>query len=431
MVNLTPFNIAVPDSQIEQLQQKLEYATFPDELDAAGWDMGVPLAEAKRLATVWRENFDWRAQEKKLNDQLKQFILPVSVDGFGELDIHLVYHRSENPNAIPLLFIHGWPGSFLEATKLIPLLMKEDGGPDFDIIAPSLPNFGFSMGVQKKGFGLAQYAETLHKVMVSLEYDEYGKLIQGGDWGSMIARTMSQYYAKHIQAIHLNFIPVIPPYPWRSPLRFFQSLVSVPFSAKDRAYIARSMDYLMRGNAYMKQQETRPQTLGYGLHDSPVALLAWIYDKLHSWSDSYSWTDEEILTWVSIYYFSRAGPTASTRIYYEASAKRSANNSTAENGTADGQEPKNWMPLEQVLAAQAPPNVRFAVAQFKEELVMWPMAWYHSIGNVVKEKEFDRGGHFAAFEVPELLAGDLYEFFGRDGAAYEAVQGKDGYRASG
>jgi hypothetical protein len=138
----------------------------------------------------------------------------------------------------------------------------------------------------------------------------------------MIARAMAQYYAKHIQAIHLNFIPVIPPFPWRNPLRFLQSLASVPFSAKDRRAIGRTVDYALNGNAYMKQQETRPQTLGYGLHDSPVALLAWIYDKLHSWSDNYQWTDDEILTWISVYYFSRAGPTASTRIYHEGSASQ-------------------------------------------------------------------------------------------------------------
>lgn len=239
----------------------------------------------------------------------------------------------------------------------------------------------------------------------------------------MIARTMAQYYAASIQAIHLNFIPVPPPYPWKSPLRFLQSIVSVPFSAKDRASIARTLDYAFRGNAYMKQQESRPQTLGYGLNDSPVGLLAWIYDKMHSWSDSYPWTDEEILTWVSVYYFSTAGPTASTRIYYEASAPRPDSQTVG----VDGKMITRWMSLSECLAACAPPNVRFAVAQFKEEIVMWPMAWYRAIGNVVQEKEFNRGGHFAAWEVPELLAGDLKEFLGRDGPAYAAVQERDGY----
>lgn len=239
----------------------------------------------------------------------------------------------------------------------------------------------------------------------------------------MLARTMAQYYASSIQAIHLNFIPVTPPYPWKSPLRFLHSLISVPFSAKDRASIARTMDYAFRGNAYMKQQGTRPQTLGYGLHDSPVALLAWIYDKMHSWSDAYPWTEEEILTWVSVYYFSRAGPMASTRIYYESQAAKPGDSVLG----VDGKAVTRWTTLEECFAACATGNVRFAVAQFKEEIIMWPMAWYRAIGNVVQEHEFDRGGHFAAWEVPELLAGDLQTFLGRDGPAYAAVQGKDGY----
>lgn len=255
-----------------------------------------------------------------------------------------------------------------------------------------------------------------------------GSVIQGGDWGSMIARTISQFYPQHTQAIHLNFIPVIPPFPWRSPYQFLKSLISVPFSAKDRGFIARSLGYLTRGNAYMKQQETRPQTLGYGLHDSPVGLLAWIYDKMHIWTDKYPWTDEEILTWVSVYYFSTAGPMASTRIYYEASApKRDDIEVSSKGGSKGVKEDLKYMSLEQVLGARAPYNVRFAVAQFQEELIMWPMEWYRSIGNVVQETEFDRGGHFAAWEVPELLAADIKRFLGNNGPAFGAVSDRDGY----
>jgi hypothetical protein len=247
----------------------------------------------------------------------------------------------------------------------------------------------------------------------------------------MIARTMSQYYPQSTQAIHLNFTPVIPPYPWRSPYQFLKSLVSVPFSAKDRGYIARTMGYITRGNGYLRQQETRPQTLGYGLHDSPVGLLAWIYDKMHTWSDKYPWTDEEILTWVSVYYFSTAGPTASTRIYYEASAPKSSGNAAvSEDGAQKDlleRTDVNYMSMEQVFGARAPQNVRFAVAQFREEIIMWPMAWYRSIGNVVQETEYDRGGHFAAWEVPELLASDIKRFVGNNGPAYGAVADRDGY----
>ncbi|KAJ5113344.1 epoxide hydrolase [Penicillium angulare] len=422
MAKATPFTINVPDEQIKELHQKLQLVTFPDELEDAGWSMGVPLNDMKRLVTTWRESFDWRAREKKLNEQLKQFTVPVLVDGFGELDIHVVHHRSENPRSIPLLFIHGCnvlprpfsppdilircsgPGNFLEATKLIPLLTKGDDGASFDVIAPSLPNFGFSEGAKKRSFGLAQYAETLHKIMIALGYEEY--VIQGGDWGAILARTMTIYYSQHIKSIHINFIPCPPPYPWRNPLRFLSSLVSVPFSAKDRASIARTMSYISIDNAYSKQQSSRPQTLGYGIHDSPVALLAWIYDKLHSWSEGYAWTDEEILTWV------------------KAAVEKPELNEA--NSNVEG-ERKNWTSLSQALASVAPASVRIAVAQFKEELVMWPMAWYRVIGNVVKEKEFDRGGHFAAWEVPELLAQDLKEFHGKDGAGYALVEGRDGY----
>lgn len=237
----------------------------------------------------------------------------------------------------------------------------------------------------------------------------------------MLSRTMAQYYSDHIQAIHVNFAAVMPPYPWRDPLRFLQSLISVPFSAKDRRYISRSIEYVTKGNAYMKVQGSRPQTLGYSLHDSPVGLLAWIYDKLHCWSSDYQWTDEEILTWVSVYYFSRAGPTASTRIYYEASAPV-PESAKSKNGDAT-----KWTTLDQSIGGTAPSNIKFAVAQFKDEIIQWPLFWAGAMGNVVKTTEFDSGGHFAAWEVPELLAGDLKEFLGKGGAAYGAVASKDGY----
>ncbi|KAF7592894.1 hypothetical protein BBP40_012306 [Aspergillus hancockii] len=406
-----PFKISIPDAQLHLLQQKLATATFPDELDDAEWDMGVPLGEMKRLTTYWRDGFDWRKKEQELNENLTQTIVPITVLRFGELDIHCLHHTSQNPNAIPLLFIHGWPGSFLEATKLIPLLTKGDEAhPAFHLVAPSLPNFGFIR--DKKAFGLVQYAEAMHAVMSALGYEEYA--IQGGDWGSIIARAMANRYPDHIKAVHLNFLPVVPPYPWRSPLVFLRSILTIPFSSNDKPHLATTQDYLNQGNAYLRQQETRPQTLGYALHDSPVALLAWIYDKLHSWTDEYPWTDEEILTWVSIYYFSTAGPAASVRIYCEAARNDSSS-------TASG------MSTLDVLSTPTPANVRLAVAQFKRELIKVPMSWTRLAGSAVRAKEFDCGGHFAAWEVPELLAGDIRSFLGKNGQAYGAVSGKSGY----
>ncbi|GIJ82347.1 hypothetical protein Asppvi_000854 [Aspergillus pseudoviridinutans] len=417
MNRIRPFNIRIPDSQLDLLNQKLQSASFPDELDAAGWDLGVPLDEIKRLTAYWRDGFDWRAKEKELNEKLQQFMVSVSVPGFAELDIHYVHQKSPTPGAIPLLFLHGWPGSFLEAVKLIPLLTKGDENqPAFDLVVPSLPNFGFSQGVKQRGFGLAQYAQAMHALMLNLGYEEY--VIQGGDWGSIIARVMATLYPQHVKAVHLNFAPVAPPYPWRHPWIFLQSVLTLPFSPKSRALISTTLDYLNRGNAYMRQQETRPQTLGYGLHDSPVALLAWIYDKLHAWADDYPWTDDEILTWVSVYQFSVAGPAASVRIYYEAAQTPPADapaSTLKRVSTVDA------------ISGSIPGEVKLAVAHFKRELVKLPFLWCRSMGSVVRVSEFECGGHFAAWEVPELLAADVRSFLGKYGQACGAVTGKNGY----
>ncbi|KAE8148566.1 Alpha/Beta hydrolase protein [Aspergillus avenaceus] len=406
-----PFEVAVSDAQLDCLQQKLATVTFPDELDDADWEMGVPLKEMRRLATYWRDGFNWRQKERELNENLTQFIVPITVSGFGELDIHCLHHTSPNANAIPLLFIHGWPGSFLEATKLIPLLTcGNENRPAFNVVAPSLPNFGFSSAV-KKGFGLVQYAEAMHAVMSALGYHEY--VIQGGDWGSIIARVMAIRYPNHTKAVHLNFLPVTPSLLW-NPLALLRSILTVPFSAKERAHLMVTKDYLTQGDAYKRQQETRPQTLGYALHDSPVALLAWIYDKLHSWTDNYAWTDDEILTWVSLYYFSTAGPAASIWIYYEA-ARNDSSLSSSGMSTTD------------VLAKPTPGNVKLAVAHFKREVIKLPTSWTGLAGVVVRAREYDCGGHFAAWEVPKLLASDLRSFLGKDGQAFKVVPGKNGY----
>ena len=228
---------------------------------------------------------------------------------------------------------------------------------------------------------------------------------------------MATHYPTHIKAVHLNFLPVSPPLPWRNPLVFLQSLLTIPFSASSKAHLSTTRRYLEQGNAYLRQQETRPQTLGYALQDSPVALLAWVADKLHDWSDGYPWTDDEILTWVSVYWFSTAGPAASVRIYYEAARKGDGAPETATPGVTTFV----------VLGMTAPSGVRFAVAQFREELIKVPLFWARMIGDVVRENEFDCGGHFAAWEVPELLARDLQGFLGKGGPAYAVVTGRDGY----
>jgi pimeloyl-ACP methyl ester carboxylesterase len=299
MAEIIPFRISVPDSQISDLKDRLSRARFPDELDAAAWDLGSPLADVQRLARYWGEAFDWRRAEARLNE-FPQFTTALQADGFEPLRIHFIHQRSSAPGAIPLLYVHGWPGSFYEGTKIIGPLAQGggDGVPAFHVVAPSLPNYGFSEGSKKRGFAIAQYAEVFHKLMLRLGYDEY--VTQGGDWGWAITRTLSLRYPRHVKAQHLNMDMGRPPSLLEHP-RLAVEGAFTPYTEREKKGLARTRWFRERGMGYNNLQSTKPQTLGYALTDSPVALLAWIYEKLHDWTDSYPWTDDEICTWISIY----------------------------------------------------------------------------------------------------------------------------------
>lgn len=177
-----PFRISVSEREITHLKEKLSSTDFPDELDDTAWQMGVPVSSMKRLIARWKDGFDWRISEEKLNE-LPQYVTAIEVEGLETLQIHFVHQRSSVAGAIPLLFCHGWPGSFFEVEKILPLLTKPASGDSvaFHVVAPSLPNFGFSEGTKKRGFGLGQYAEVCHKLMLRLGYIQY--TTQGGDWG--------------------------------------------------------------------------------------------------------------------------------------------------------------------------------------------------------------------------------------------------------
>ncbi|KAI9838492.1 MAG: hypothetical protein M1837_002450 [Sclerophora amabilis] len=411
---ISPFQISIPDAQIDRLKQKLALTTWPDELEDAGWDYGAPLQDVQRLAAYWKDGFDWKRQEEKLNNELAHFRTAVEVDSFGPLDIHFVHQQSEElqSTAIPLLFIHGWPGSFLECSKLLPLLMTHREGssdssapPAFHVVAPSLPNFGFSQGVKKRGFGLGQYAEVCHKLMLKLGYDEY--VIQGGDWGGPISTVIRARYPSACKASHVNMALVGPPSFLETPLLAVQHAVT-PYSESEKRGLERMQYMQNEGMGYMKEQATKPQTLGYALSDSPVGLLAWIYEKLHDWTDDYPWTDDEILTWISIYWFSTAGCAASLRIYYETQHDPTLNFSA--------------------LSSVSTPTVPIGVTYMPKELVLPPKSWARGLGPIVFESEHAEGGHFAAWEKPELLAGDVQKMFGKQGGgAYAVIRGRDGY----
>ncbi|KAA1473718.1 alpha/beta-hydrolase [Dentipellis sp. KUC8613] len=396
-----PFTIAIPDDALALLQQKLALTRLPDELDAAGWAYGAPLADVRRLVARWRGGYDWRAHEAQLNKELPMFTRDVAVDGFGVLNVHYVHQRSEVAAAVPLLFVHGWPGSFLEVRKILPLLTRASKEhPSFHVVAFSLPGYGFSEGVRKKGFTMPQYAELANKLMLALGYEEY--VTQAGDWGHLITRyNAAMNGPKHVKAWHCNIAYPSPPSLLRNPLQILQYLLSW-YSADERAGLERTKEWMKTGQGYMAEQSTKPQTLGYSLADSPVGLLAWIYEKLATWVDDYQWEDDEILTWISIYWFSREGPAASIRIYYE----------IIQAGQVENM-PWSSIPL--------------GLSRFPKEVAVLPRSWSRRVGNVVLEVSHDSGGHFAAHEKPEELVGDLRKMFGKGGPAFGAVPGKNGY----
>ncbi|KAI0071765.1 alpha/beta-hydrolase [Panus rudis PR-1116 ss-1] len=395
-----PFKVSIPDSELDFLRKKLELTRFPDELDEAGWDYGVPLTDVKRLVARWKDGFDWRANEAAIN-ALPQFTRDIEVDGHGKLNIHYVHSKSEAQNAIPLLYVHGWPGHFLEATKLLPLLTSADSdSPVFHVVVPSLPGYGFSETTKKKGFAASQYAEVSHKLMLSLGYTEY--VTVGGDWGYWITRRIQHLYPDHAKAWHTTYPRGNAPQLTSNPIIWLRHLLT-PYTQRDREGLKRSSDFVEKGRGYNHIQSTKPQTLGYSLADSPAGLLAWIYEKLVLWTDNYPWSDDEVLTWVSIYWFSRAGPAASIRIYYEITAAK-----------------------DQLDTPGAKLSNPFGVSFFPKELFAPPISWAHTRGNLVFKSVHDRGGHFSAYEVPELLASDVRRFFGKGGPAFGVVHGKDG-----
>ncbi|EKG19467.1 Epoxide hydrolase-like protein [Macrophomina phaseolina MS6] len=402
----SPYTVNVPDEALEILRNKLAVATFPDELGAADqWPYGAPLADVKRLAKYWQDGFDWRKAEAKINN-LPNFKTQVEVKGFSPVDIHFVYQKSDSESAIPLLFCHGWPGSFIEVTKLLPLL--KSGSPAFHVVAPSLPNFGFSSGVKEPGFSLQQYAEVCHKLMVQLGYDEY--VTQGGDWGFYVTRSIGILYPNSCKASHVNLIRADPPEFKKHPLLALQHAVS-PYTEAEKRGLERGAWFAQEGAGYNLLQRTKPQTIGYALADSPVALLAWIYEKLHDWTDNYPWTDDEILTWISIYWFSTAGPAASVRVYYEATHVS----------------PKADIIPTRARTEKWVPKVKLGLAWFPKELTVPPKTWARTLGPVVYESESLRGGHFAAWENPDIIAVDLQKMFSKAGPCYKAVNGRSGY----
>ncbi|KAL9561778.1 hypothetical protein ACKAV7_014040 [Fusarium commune] len=385
MSTIKPFQINIPDSKIERLKQKLSLADFPID-ETQSWERGAPVNDVKRLAKAWQTTFDWRAVEASLNN-LPHFITSIEFESFGALDVHFIHKKSPRADAIPLLFLHGWPGSFIEVTRILDPLVDGDGGPSFHVVAPSLIDFGFS-SASKPGFQVEHHAKLYDRLMNELGYEKY--VIQAGDVGSIIARYMATSFGNsRCMALHTNTpLPSEPKEDTHPDL--YQQLQETPITEAELKGLVRAGEVSKTGMGYYSIQSTKPTTIGFSLRDSPVGLLAWIYEKLVQWSDAYVWTDEEILTWVSIYWFSTAGPDAPSNLYY----------------AFEQSDPIAFA------TAGAFIDVTLGISRFMNDLVLLPKLWNQTLGPVVFQEEHERGGHFAAWEQPGAIVGDLRLMFG-------------------
>jgi pimeloyl-ACP methyl ester carboxylesterase len=374
---IVPFKIHVSDAVFADLKRRLARTRFPDEIPGSGWDYGTNLKYLEELVAYWRDRFDWRAAERRLN-QFDQF--KTSIDG---LDIHFIHQRSRNGNALPLVLTHGWPGSFVEFTKVIgpltdPVAHGGRAEDAFHVVAISLPGFGFSGKPVEPGYGPEKIAGIVAKLMARLGYVRYGA--QGGDWGSAISRFVAIDDASHVAGLHLNFCLAAPPAGVRDPNE------GIPAAELERM---RARQVFFEGErGYFQIQSTKPQTIGFALDDSPAGLAAWIVEKFRSWCDcdgdvEKKFTKDDLLTNITLYWATKTA-TSSARIYYE-------------NQRAAG--------------PQARVEVPTACAVFPKEINIPPRRWVEGRYNLTRWTEMPRGGHFAAMEEPALFVEDVRAFF--------------------
>ncbi|KAG8721347.1 hypothetical protein FRC08_013892 [Ceratobasidium sp. 394] len=398
--DIKPFKISVSDQQLEELSKKLSLTRLPDELDLpAGqeWDWGIPIAVLKPVVEYWHAQYDWRAVEEKLNRTLPQFTAEIDTPDHGAQMIHFVHKRSDNPSAIPLIFVHGWPGNFLEVSKMIDELAnpKDPKHPSFHVVAPSLPGFVFSQRASTPGMEGQTTAFVFNNLMAKLGYKHY--LAQGGDWGALVCRGFAVYHQDSCLGTHQNFWFSGPPTFTQNPLISLKVILGHAglggYLKHEIEGLKAAREFSKAGSAYANIQETRPQTLAVALTDSPVGLLAWIGEKLYAWTDNYPWTPEEWITWTMLYWID--GPAGGLRFYKENFPNVSAIRASLLSESPIG---FKWSPTP------------FGFSRFPKEIIPCPLEWAGLRQNLVYSKEHPKGGHFAAWEVPELLTDDIRNF---------------------
>jgi epoxide hydrolase len=372
MGDVEAFRVRVPDDVLVDLRERVRRVRLPNWVEGIGWEQGIGEATLTRLLEHWADGFDWRAQEDRLN-RVEHGI--TQIDG---QPIHFVRARSPHADAIPLMLVHGWPGSFHEFLDVIPLLTDPpDGGRAFDVVAPSVPGFAWSAPTRTRGWNARRTAEAFAVLMERLGYPRYG--LQGGDVGSIVTPNLADLHPERVIGLHLNMCLIEP---------FEGAPAPTEAERRERARLERSRRSSM---GYYMQQSTKPQTLGIGLQDSPAALLAWITEKVQAWSDCDDdlftvFTPDQILTWVTLYWVTGCA-TSSLRIYWESRV-----------AGADG------LPRGRIA-------VPTAVADFPGERARSPRSWIEQKYNLVRFSQPPRGGHFAALEQPDLFAADVAAFF--------------------
>jgi microsomal epoxide hydrolase len=371
------FDVRVPEAVLDDLKERLARTRWPDQMDGVGWDYGSELGTVKELCEYWRDKFDWRRVEAELNRY---------EHGTSQIDgqrVYFLHARSKHEGAFPLVITHGWPGSILEFTKILgpltdPTAHGGKASDAFHVVCPAIPGYGFSGPTNARGWDVQRVAEAEIELMKRLGYARYGA--QGGDWGAMISTQIGRLDPQHCAGIHLNMAIAFP------------APDAPPLTDLEQKWVAEFAAFQAGETGYQQIQGTKPQTLGYGLTDSPAGLCAWILEKFRTWSDCggdvYSvYTKDELLANITLYWVTKT-INSSTRLYYE----------TMKSG--------------RIGVTQGRVEVPTALAIFPKEIYKPPRSWAEKGYNVQQYTVFEKGGHFAAMEQPEALVDDVRRFFG-------------------
>ena len=358
------FRLNIPDAAVADLKVRLAHTRWPDEPPLEPWTTGTSLSYLKGLLQYWQEGFDWRAAEASLN-AFPQFRVPVN-----GIDLHFIHAPGERPDAMPLLLSHGWPGSVFEFLDLIPMLQE-----DFTVIAPSLPGYGLSFSPGQARFGTEEMAETFAELMTGvLGCQRFG--CQGGDWGASISSVLGYRYPERIIGLHLNLLVVR----------------RDPKLTADPKYLKQLNHFLREETGYQAIQGTKPQTLAYGLSDSPAGLAAWIVEKFRTWSDcdgnpENAISRDRMLANIALYWFTGAIGSSFWPYY----ARLHSGWPIPEGGTI---------------------GVPMGYAEFPKEILTPPRSLAEQTYTDIRRwSAMDKGGHFAALEQPEALAREVRAFF--------------------